>query len=118
MNKQQLHIIKIGGNVIDNSESLHHFLKDFTAVEGYKILVHGGGKVATQLQEELGIEPKLVDGRRITDIDTLRVVTMVYGGLINKNIVAQLQRFGSNAVGVTGADGDFIRATKRAGKTT
>src|SRR6201996_4604601 len=117
MNKQQLHIIKIGGNVIDNSESLHHFLKDFTALDGHKILVHGGGKVATQLQEELGIEPKLVDGRRITDIDTLRVVTMAYGGLINKNIVAQLQKFGTNAIGLTGADGDFIRTKKRPVKT-
>lgn len=117
MSKEQLHIIKIGGNVIDNSESLHHFLKDFTELEGYKILVHGGGKVATQLSETLGIEPKLVDGRRITDIETLRVVTMVYGGLINKNIVAQLQRFGTNAIGLTGADGNFIRTKKRPVKT-
>jgi acetylglutamate kinase len=117
MSKQQLHIIKIGGNVIDNSENLYHFLKDFTALDGYKILVHGGGKVATQLSEELGIESKLVDGRRITDIDTLRVVTMVYGGLINKNIVAQLQRFGTNAIGLTGADGNFIRTKKRPVKT-
>ena len=115
--KQQLHIIKIGGNVIDNSENLYNFLKDFTALDGYKILVHGGGKVATQLSETLGIETKLVDGRRITDIETLRVVTMVYGGLINKNIVAQLQRFGTNAIGLTGADGDFIRAKKRPVKT-
>jgi len=112
-----LHIIKIGGNVIDNSENLHHFLKDFTALDGYKILVHGGGKVATQLSETLGIEAKLVDGRRITDIETLRVVTMVYGGLINKNIVAQLQRFGNNAIGLTGADGNFIRTRKRPVKT-
>ena len=112
-----LYVIKIGGNVIDNSENLHNFLKDFTALNGYKILVHGGGKVATQLSETLGIEPKLVDGRRITDIETLRVVTMVYGGLINKNIVAQLQRFGTNAIGLTGADGDFIRAKKRPVKT-
>ncbi len=117
MNKKQLHIIKIGGNVIDNSENLHHFLKDFTALDGFKILVHGGGKVATQLSETLGIEAKLVDGRRITDIETLRVVTMVYGGLINKNIVAQLQRFGTNAIGLTGADGDFIRTKKRPVKT-
>ncbi len=113
----QLHVIKIGGNVIDNSENLYHFLKDFTALPGYKILVHGGGKVATQLSENLGIESKLVDGRRITDIETLRVVTMVYGGLINKNIVAQLQRFGTNAIGLTGADGNFITAKKRLVKT-
>lgn len=115
--KDDLYIIKIGGNVIDNSENLYKFLKDFTALKGYKILVHGGGKVATQLSEELGIEAKMVDGRRITDIETLRVVTMVYGGLINKNIVAQLQRFGTNAIGLTGADGDFIRAKKRPVKT-
>ncbi|QHS57250.1 acetylglutamate kinase [Mucilaginibacter sp. 14171R-50] len=114
---QALHIIKIGGNVIDNSENLHRFLKDFTALEGYKILVHGGGKVATQVSESMGIEAKLIDGRRITDIDTLRIVTMVYGGLINKNIVAQLQRYGSNAIGLTGADGDLIRAKKRPVKT-
>src|SRR5471030_2149956 len=112
-----LHIIKIGGNVIDNSENLHNFLKDFTALEGYKILVHGGGKVATQLSETLGIEAKMVDGRRITDIETLRIVTMVYGGLINKNIVAQLQQFGTNAIGLTGADGNFIRTKKRPVKT-
>jgi acetylglutamate kinase len=114
---KKLYVIKIGGNVIDNSENLHKFLKDFTALPGYKILVHGGGKVATQLSETLGIEPKLVDGRRITDIETLRVVTMVYGGLINKNIVAQLQRNGNNAIGLTGADGDFIRTKKRPVKT-
>jgi len=109
---KSLFVIKIGGNVIDNSENLHRFLKDFTALDGYKILVHGGGKAATQLSETLGIEAKLVEGRRITDIDTLRVVTMVYGGLINKNIVAQLQRFSNNAIGLTGADGNFIRTKK------
>jgi len=111
--KSDLYIIKIGGNVIDNSENLYNFLKDFTALKGYKILVHGGGKVATQLSETLGIEAKMIDGRRITDIETLRVVTMVYGGLINKNIVAQLQRFGTNAIGLTGADGNFIKTKKR-----
>jgi len=115
--KGDLYIIKIGGNVIDNSENLHNFLKDFTALKGNKILVHGGGKVATQLSETLGIEPKMVEGRRITDIETLRVVTMVYGGLINKNIVAQLQKFGTNAIGLTGADGNFIRTKKRPVKT-
>lgn len=117
MDKKKLYVIKIGGNVIDNSENLYHFLKDFTAVDGYKILVHGGGKVATQLSETLGIEAKLIDGRRITNIETLRVVTMVYGGLINKNIVAQLQRFGTNAIGLTGADGNFIKTKKRPVKT-
>ena len=114
---RNLYIVKIGGNVIDNSEALYNFLKDFTALPGYKILVHGGGKVATQLSETLGVEAKLVDGRRITDIETLRIVTMVYAGLINKNIVAQLQRFGTNAIGLTGADGDFIRTKKRPVKT-
>ncbi|RCH56255.1 acetylglutamate kinase [Mucilaginibacter hurinus] len=117
MEMTSLHIIKIGGNVIDNSENLHHFLQDFTSLDGYKILVHGGGKVATQLSETLGLEARLVEGRRVTDIETLRVVTMVYGGLINKNIVAQLQRFGNNAIGLTGADGNFIRTKKRPVKT-
>ena len=116
-NDKSLFIVKIGGNVIDNSENLYRFLKDFTALKGHKILVHGGGKVATQLSETLGIEARLVDGRRITDIETLRVVTMVYAGLINKNIVAQLQRLGNNAIGLTGADGDFIRTKKRPVKT-
>lgn len=114
---KKLYVIKIGGNVIDNAANLDCFLKDFTALEGYKILVHGGGKAATQFSERLGIEPNLVDGRRITDMETLRVVTMVYGGLISKNIVAQLQRYGTNAIGLTGADGDFIRAKKRPVKT-
>jgi len=110
---KQLTIIKIGGNVIDNSENLHQFLLDFTALPGDKILVHGGGKIATELGESLGIEAKMVEGRRITDIETLRIVTMVYAGLINKNMVAQLQAKGSNAIGLTGADGNIIKAKKR-----
>ena len=110
---KQLTIIKIGGNVIDNSENLHQFLLDFTVLPGDKILVHGGGKIATELGESLGIESKMVEGRRITDIETLRIVTMVYAGLINKNMVAQLQAKGSNAIGLTGADGNIIRAKKR-----
>lgn len=109
----KLYVIKIGGNVIDNSANLHQFLKDFAALDGLKVLVHGGGKVATQISSSLGIEAKLVDGRRITDIETLRVVTMVYAGLINKNMVAQLQRYHNNAIGLTGADGNFIKAKKR-----
>jgi len=113
MNNKQLTIIKIGGNVIDNSENLHQFLLDFTALPGDKILVHGGGKIATELGESLGIEAKMVEGRRITDIETLRIVTMVYAGLINKNMVAQLQAKGSNAIGLTGADGNIIKAKKR-----
>ncbi len=112
-----LTIIKIGGNVIDNSENLHRFLLDFTALPGDKILVHGGGKIATELGESLGVEAKMVDGRRITDIETLRIVTMVYAGLINKNMVAQLQAKGSNAIGLTGADGNIIQAVKRPVKT-
>lgn len=110
---KQLTIIKIGGNVIDNSANLHQFLLDFTALPGDKILVHGGGKIATELGESLGIEAKMVEGRRITDIETLRIVTMVYAGLINKNMVAQLQAKGSNAIGLTGADGNIIKARKR-----
>jgi len=109
----KLYIIKIGGNVIDDSEKLHKFLKDFISLNGYKILVHGGGKMATQLSDDLGIETKMVEGRRITDIETLRIVTMVYAGLINKNIVAQLQFRNCNAIGLTGADGNTIRAKKR-----
>lgn len=110
---EQLTIIKIGGNVIDNSANLHQFLLDFTALPGQKILVHGGGKIATELGESLGITAKMVDGRRVTDIETLRVVTMVYAGLINKNMVAQLQAKGNNAIGLTGADGNIIKAKKR-----
>ncbi len=109
----QLTIIKIGGNVIDNSENLHQFLLDFTALPGAKILVHGGGKIATELGDSLGIEAKMVEGRRVTDIETLRIVTMVYAGLINKNMVAQLQAKGNNAIGLSGADGNIIKAKKR-----
>lgn len=111
--KKTLSVIKIGGNVIDNSEKLHQFLLDFTALPGDKILIHGGGKIATELGSSLGVEAKMVEGRRITDIETLRVVTMVYAGLINKNMVAQLQAKGCNAIGLTGADGNMIKAVKR-----
>jgi len=110
---EALFIIKIGGNVIDNSEKLHHFLKSFADLKGFKILVHGGGKVATKIADEMHIEAKMIDGRRITDIETLRVVTMVYAGLINKNLVAQLQKYGCNAIGLSGADGNLIKAKKR-----
>ena len=110
---KRLSVIKIGGNVIDNSEKLHQFLLDFTALPGDKILIHGGGKIATELGVSLGVEAKMVDGRRITDIETLRIVTMVYAGLINKNMVAQLQAKGCNAIGLTGADGNIIKAVKR-----
>ncbi len=108
-----LHIIKIGGNVIDNPESLDRFLADFSELEGNKILIHGGGKIATRLSEDLGIRSNLIEGRRITDEDSLKVVTMVYAGLISKNIVAKLQGNECNAIGLTGADGNIIRAEKR-----
>ncbi len=109
----QLSIIKIGGNIIDEDAKLAGFLKTFAAVPGKKILVHGGGKLATKVAEGLGVKQQLVDGRRITDAETLRIVTMVYAGTINKNIVAQLQARGCDAMGLTGADGNSIRAHKR-----
>tara|TARA_R110002153_G_scaffold54939_1_gene152836 strand:- start:1036 stop:1815 length:780 start_codon:yes stop_codon:yes gene_type:complete len=111
--KQKLSIIKIGGNVIENETELNKFLDSFSAMQGPKILVHGGGKLATQIAEKLGIESKLVGGRRITDEEGLKVITMVYGGLANKNIVTQLQARGTNAIGLSGADGNTIRAVKR-----
>src|SRR5215468_3769077 len=98
-----LYIIKIGGNIIDDEPKLSSFLKDFASLEGKKILVHGGGKLATRLAEQLGIEQKLIDGRRITDAETLKIVTMVYAGYINKNIVARLQSYDCNAIGLCGA---------------
>ena len=110
----KLYIIKIGGNIIDDEKQLSSFLNDFASIDEKKILVHGGGKIATELSKQLGIEAKMVDGRRITDVDTLKVVQMVYGGLINKNIVAQLQSKNSNAIGLTGADANIILAHKRA----
>lgn len=111
--KEALFVIKIGGNIIDDATKLRHFLKDFSAIKGKKILVHGGGKLATQLAKDLGIEQAMVEGRRITDAATLKIVTMVYAGYINKNIVAQLQSNGSNAMGFTGADANLVRAHKR-----
>ena len=109
----KLYVIKIGGNIIDDGKKLSSFLKSFAAIEGKKILVHGGGKLATKLAEKMGVEQKLVDGRRITDAETLKVVTMVYAGYVNKNIVAQLQSFHCNAIGLCGVDGDTILAHKR-----
>jgi acetylglutamate kinase len=113
MGKEPLHIIKIGGNVINDEASLSEFLKDFAQVSGKKILVHGGGRKASELLKSIGIEPKMVGGRRITDQATLEVVTMVYAGLINKKIVAQLQKNNCNAIGLSGADGNSIKAHKR-----
>lgn len=110
---KKLTIIKIGGNVIDNSEKLQEFLKAFADIKGNKILVHGGGKMATKLAAEMNIAAEMIDGRRITDIETLRIVTMVYAGLISKNLVAQLQMHGCNALGLSGADGNLITAKKR-----
>ena len=106
-------IIKIGGNIIDNDSQLQSFLQSFAAVAGKKILIHGGGKIATRIGDQLGIESKYVDGRRITDAATLDVVTMVYGGLVNKKIVASLQTMGCNAIGITGADANLVPANKR-----
>jgi len=110
---ESLIIIKIGGNIIDDEKSLLPFLQNFSAINSKKILVHGGGKLATQLAGKLGVEQTLIDGRRITDAETLKIVTMVYAGYINKNIVAQLQTNGINAIGLTGADGNSILAHKR-----
>lgn len=110
---ESLYIIKISGNIIDDGAKLAFFLADFAELEGKKILVHGGGKLATRLAEQLGIKQQLVDGRRITDAETLKIVTMVYAGYINKNIVAQLQAHHCNAMGLCGADGDVILAHKR-----
>lgn len=110
---EKLTLIKVGGKIVEEPDTLHALLRDFAAIEGRKLLVHGGGRSATKLAEQLGIPSRMVNGRRITDADTLRVVTMVYGGLVNKNIVAGLQARGVNALGLTGADMDVIRSVKR-----
>ena len=113
MLKEKLSIIKIGGNIIEDDTSLNAFLKLFSTVEGKKILVHGGGKSATAMASKLGIESKMVNGRRITDKETLEVITMVYGGLVNKNMVAKLQALQIDAIGLTGADINSIKSNKR-----
>ncbi|MCX6336272.1 MAG: acetylglutamate kinase [Bacteroidetes bacterium] len=113
LEKEALYVVKIGGNIINDNNKLALFLKDFAAIKGKKILVHGGGKLATQLAKDLGIEQAMVDGRRITDAATLKIVTMVYAGYINKNIVAQLQANNNNAIGFTGADANLMKAHKR-----
>lgn len=112
-----VYVIKVGGNVIDNPVLLQAFLKDFAAIPGKKILIHGGGKIATRIGDKLGIVSNYVDGRRITDAETIDVVTMVYGGLVNKQLVAKLQANGCNAIGMTGADANIIPAVKRPVKT-
>jgi acetylglutamate kinase len=106
-------VVKIGGNVVDNPLLLKEFVKDFAAMPGMKVLIHGGGVMASQMQKEMGMVPQMVEGRRVTDEDTLKVVTMVYAGWCNKNIVALLQAEGCNAIGLTGADGNAIKARKR-----
>jgi acetylglutamate kinase len=111
--KEKLTIVKVGGAVVEDEAQLAQLLKDFSAIEGRKLLVHGGGRKATKVAEALGIESKMVGGRRITDADMLNVVTMVYGGLVNKNLVTRLQANGVNALGLTGADMDVIRSHKR-----
>jgi len=110
---EKLSIIKIGGNIIEDETSLNAFLQLFSKIEGNKILVHGGGKRATHIASKLGIESKMVNGRRITDAETLEVITMVYGGLVNKNVVAKLQALQVDAIGLTGADINSIKSDKR-----
>ena len=111
--KERLTIVKVGGAVVEDEAQLSQLLNDFSAIPGKKVLVHGGGRKATKVAESLGIESKMVNGRRITDADMLSVVTMVYGGLVNKNLVARLQANGVNALGLTGADMNVIRSHKR-----
>ena len=108
-----IRVVKIGGNVIDDAQNLARFLDRFAELPAPKVLVHGGGKLATRLSEQLGIETKMTDGRRITDRETLDVVTMVYGGLVNKQIVAALQARGCMAIGLSGADANLIPAHRR-----
>lgn len=114
---QDLTIVKVGGRIVEEEASLHDLLSRFSHIAGHKLLVHGGGRSATRMAERLGLESQMVDGRRITDAETLKVVTMVYGGLVNKNIVAQLQAIGINALGLTGADMNLILSDKRPVKT-
>lgn len=110
---EKLTLVKVGGKIVEESDSLQTLLNDFMMLDGYKVLVHGGGRSATKLATRLGIESKMIDGRRVTDEDMLNVVTMVYGGLVNKKIVAELQARGVNALGLTGADMNIIQSVKR-----
>src|SRR3954463_6879751 len=110
---EKLFVIKIGGNIIDDEKKLSSFLKEFASIQEKKILVHGGGKLATKLAAQLGVKQQLIEGRRITDAETLKIVTMVYAGYINKNIVAQLQAQNCSAIGLCGADGNLIQSHKR-----
>ena len=106
-------VIKVGGGIIEQKDDLNLFLNSFSKIEGPKVLIHGGGRLATKIAENLGYKTKMVEGRRVTDENMLKVVTMVYGGLTNKNIVAALQAKGINALGLSGADGNLITAKKR-----
>lgn len=111
--KEKLTVVKVGGAVVEDERQLQQLLKDFSAIKGKKVLVHGGGRKATKMAERLGIETHMVNGRRITDDEMLEVVTMVYGGLVNKQLVARLQAEGQNAIGLTGADANSILSHKR-----
>lgn len=108
-----IQVIKIGGGVLENEAQRNAFLRQFAAIEEPKVLVHGGGRLATTMAERMGVETHMIDGRRVTDKETLDIVTMVYGGLVNKQVVAQLQTMGVNAIGMTGADGGWMKAIKR-----
>jgi acetylglutamate kinase len=114
---EKLTVIKVGGKIVEEPQTLEALLQDFSRIEGHKVLVHGGGRSATQVATKLGIESRMVDGRRVTDEETLKVVTMVYAGLVNKNIVAGLQALDVNALGLTGADLNYMRSEKRPVKT-
>jgi acetylglutamate kinase len=111
---KKLFVIKIGGNIVDDAAALQSFLQKFAAIDAHKILIHGGGKIATTIGKQMGLTPNYINGRRITDEATIDLVTMVYGGLINKKLVAALQSLHCNAIGLTGADANIIPATKRA----
>ncbi|MFN1834872.1 acetylglutamate kinase [Balneola sp. MJW-20] len=113
---KKVKVIKIGGKIIDDARKMNKFLDQFARLEGPKILIHGGGNMASRIGKEMGIIPNMIDGRRVTDKETLEVVSMVYGGLVNKRLVAALQKKGVNAMGLTGADADIIRSKKRSKK--
>ncbi len=110
---EKLTLIKVGGKIVEDENTLNTLLADFSTINESKILVHGGGRLATKMAEQLGVESRMIEGRRITDEETLRIVTMVYAGLVNKNIVARLQALGINAIGLTGADMNVMRSEKR-----
>ena len=110
---EKLTLIKVGGKIVEEPDTLQQLLRDFSSIEGHKVLVHCGGRSATKIASQLGIESQMVNGRRITDAEMLKVVTMVYGGLVNKNIVAGLQSLQVNALGLTGADMNIMRSDKR-----